>query len=514
MKLLHFFALALLCFATTAGAQDSPPKGRHVVVLVWDGMRPDFVTEKRTPALWKLAQEGVTFRRNHSSYLSATVVNSAAISTGCYPSANGIFANYIFRPDISPLKFIDAGEPDTVRKGDSLSGGSYLGRPTIEEILHKAGMRTATAGTKFVTFMHDRRSRDENEAARHSGVLFQGATWPNELIASLVSLLGPFPGIDNEASDQWTTRALIDGLWKDGVPEYSLIWLRDPDHMEHKTAPGSPASLAGMKRSDNHLAEIQSALAKRKLRESTDIFVVSDHGFSTIERSVDLLPLLNQAGFHASKEFKTPPQEGDVMVVGNGGSVLFYVIGKNPAVIQRLVAWLQQSDFAGVIFSREKVIGTFPLADIRIDTPFAPDVVMSFRWNDKPNQFGVRGLINADWNRKSGAGTHATLSPFDMNNTLIASGPDFRRGMKDELSSGNIDLAPTILSILGNSSPVKMDGRVLSEAIVDGDTPISETRTLRASRNFNKASWEQYLKVSQVGSTLYFDEGNGQLITK
>jgi len=34
---------------------------RHIVVVVWDGMRPDFVSEKTTPTLWKLAGEGVTF---------------------------------------------------------------------------------------------------------------------------------------------------------------------------------------------------------------------------------------------------------------------------------------------------------------------------------------------------------------------------------------------------------------------------------------------------------------------
>ena len=67
--------------------------------------------------------------------------------------------------------------------------------------------------------MQDRGDRGTNEATRNSDVVFQGSTWPNELIASLSSILGPFPGIDDERSDQWTTRALIDGLWKNGVPE-------------------------------------------------------------------------------------------------------------------------------------------------------------------------------------------------------------------------------------------------------------------------------------------------------
>jgi len=47
------------------------------------------------------------------------------------------------------------------------------------------------------------------------------------------------------------------------------------------------------------------------------------------------------------------------MIVGNGGAVLFYVIGHDAAVTRRLVEFLQQPDFAGVIFTREPMDGTF-----------------------------------------------------------------------------------------------------------------------------------------------------------
>ena len=120
-------------------------------------------------------------------------------------------------------------------------------------------------------------------------------------------------------------------------------------------------------------------------------------------------------------------------------------------------------------------------------------------------------MIDADWNRKPGQGTHATLSRFDMHNTLIASGPDFRRGATNELPSGNVDLAPTILQILGVPASQQMDGRVLFEAM-SGSTnerPIPETTTIEAGREFPSGKWHQSLQVSRVGSTIYLDEGNG-----
>src|SRR4029077_2152403 len=190
----------------------------------------------------------------------------------------------------------------------------------------------------------------------------------------------------------------------------------------------APAALAAIKSSDENLGRILSALDQKGLRESTDVFVVSDHGFSTIERAIDLRKILKEAGFDVATEFKSDPKPGQIMLVGNGGTVLFYVIGRDATVIRRLVEFLQQSDFAGVIFTRDQIEGTFGFDAARIEKQSAPDVALSFRWNDLKNQFGIPGMIDADWQRRAGEGTHATLSKFDMHNTLIAAGPDFQHG--------------------------------------------------------------------------------------
>jgi hypothetical protein len=143
----------------------------------------------------------------------------------------------------------------------------------------------------------------------------------------------------------------------------------------------------------------------------------------------------------------------------------------------------------------------------------AADVVMSFRWDASKNQFGVPGMIDADWQRAAGKGTHATLSHFDMNNMLIAAGPDFKRGEADDLPSGNVDLAPTILQILGIKPPQKMDGRILSEAMTGAMASRQpETKTIEATKHFRSGTWRQSLQISRVGSTIYLDEGNGAFV--
>jgi arylsulfatase A-like enzyme len=309
---------------------------------------------------------------------------------------------------------------------------------------------------------------------------------------------------------------VTDVLWKDGVPALSVIWLGQPDLTEHESAPGAPAALAAIKSSDENLAAVLSALDQQGARKTTDVLVVSDHGFSTIGRSVDVRKILSDAGFAAKTEFDDEPKPGDIMLVGNGGSVLFYVVGHDETLTHRLVEFLQKSDFAGVIFTKQSLPGTFPLNAAKIDNSHAPDVVMAFRWKDSKNQFGAPGMIDADWQRKAGEGTHATLSRFDMHNTLIAAGPDFRRGQTDDLPTGNVDLAPTILRILGIDAPQEMDGRILSEALVNTNgVPAArktQTKTIEAKSDFTAGKWRQSLRISRVGSTIYLDEGNGSFV--
>jgi arylsulfatase A-like enzyme len=508
------FGLALFCSAQMLGITKAPAEsGRHIVVVVWDGMRPDFVTKENTPTLWKLSGEGVTFHNHHAVYPSATNVNGTALVTGVYPGRNGVIANHLYRPEIDRKQAIDVETPVAVQKGDELSAGKYISVPTIAELVRQAGGRTAIATTKTVGLLLDRQSDPGN--AKNCVTLFAGNSRPEEAIEPIVAALGLFPS-DHLRQDTWTTKALTDLLWKHDVPAFSILWLGEPDLTQHETAPGAPAALAAIKAADQNLASVLSALDRQGVRKTTDLFVVSDHGFSTIKRSVDLRKMLNDAGWKARTEFNDAPKPGDVMLAGNGGSVLFYIVGHNPTTTSQTVEFLQQSAFAGVIFTREPMEGTFGLDQAKINNQHAPDIVMAFRWNDSKNQFGVPGMIDADWQRRAAEGTHATLSRFDMHNVLIAAGPDFRRGEVNDLPSGNVDLAPTILRILGITGPGTMDGRILSEAMGDTTTPKPgvETKTVEATKDFASGTWRQTLKISRVGSTIYLDEGNGRFVAR
>ncbi len=511
----RIISLLLWIVCQSAIAAESTTPGRHVVVVVWDGMRPDFISEQNTPALWRLAHEGVIFRNHHAVYPSATMVNGTALVTGVYPGRNGIIANHVYRPDIDTHHAIDVELPPMVKKGDEVSRGKYILVPTIAELVQRTRGRTVIAAAKSVGLLLDRQA--DVGTAKNCVTLFAGNAGlrarsgapdsiPAEIAPSITATLGPFPS-GHLQQDAWTTKALTDCFWKDGVPALSVLWLGEPDLTQHESAPGSPASIAAIKSSDENLAAVLSALDQRDARGRTDVFVVSDHGFSTIERSVDLRKILNDAGFTAKTEFNDQPKPGDIMLAGNGGSVLFYVIGHNQTLISRLVEFLQQSDFAGVIFTKKPMEGTFGLEQATIQSPHGPDVEMAFRWNDSKNQFGIRGMIDADWQRKSGEGTHVTLSRFDMHNILIAAGPDFRRGEMDDLAKRECRSCANDFADSRNQT-VAENGRENFVRSHDGfkerRSPVRRTGALAKAGNENNRSCKTFSirNVATIASNL------------
>src|ERR1041385_1373032 len=342
---------------------------------------------------------------------------------------------------------------------------------------------------------------------------------PRSILASLVKLNEDkqFPtntAHPATAANAWTTKSLTHGLWRKGVPKYTLLWLSDPDNSQHETGVGSDVSISGIEDCDRNLYEVYKILDEKKVLDKTDIMVVSDHGFSTIARGYELVDILKRSGFKAAKKLDDA-EPGDVMVVGLGGSAFLYVIDHKEDVIRRLVGLLQNSDIAGVIFSKigkdGHVEGTFPLSAVRLDTgDDTPDVIVSFKWTAEKNDYDVPGLVYSEGSKR-GKGTHASLSRFDMHNTLVAYGPTFKRGFINDLPSSNADVAPTILSILGIKPSQPMDGRVLSEAFVNGAVASSKpkTETIKASQVIGLRHWEQYLKTTTYGGAFYVDEGNG-----
>jgi arylsulfatase A-like enzyme len=514
----RFFRYWIVLAALNLAGADAVAKGKatHVVLIVWDGMRPDFVSEQNTPTLARLLHEGVLLRNHHSVYVTSTEVNAATLATGGYPEQDWIIGNEEFRPKINPTKKSMTGDLGVVRRGDASSGNHYLGLPTVAELLQKQGRRTAVAGTKSVALLQDRAPRPETSLGID---LFEGQVLPESWASRLTAKLGPFPAAElpKTKCDRWTTEALITLFWENEVPAFSVLWLGEPDYSQHHTGPGSATSLAAIRGSDAQLARVLEVLDQKQIRAQTDVILVSDHGFSTIGNKIDVPAVLRRHGFRATREFPSgSAKAGEILVVENGGSVFFYVTGHDRSLLEDLVQHLQMQPFCGVLFTRDGLEGTFRLEEGRIGSPEAPDVVLSFRWKADRNANGAPGSLYSDESKYgAGQGMHASLSPFDLHNTGVIVGPDFRKDWVDDLPTGNIDVAPTVYWILGIKPEQEPAGRVLQEAMA-GATASQTAPTshhLEATRHGPQLLWRQYLDYSEFEGVRYLERGNGEQVS-
>ncbi|MCY4580043.1 MAG: hypothetical protein OXD31_13490, partial [Chloroflexi bacterium] len=85
----------------------------------------------------------------------------------------------------------------------------------------------------------------------------------------------------------------------------------------------------------------------------------------------------------------------------------------------------------------------------------------------------------------------------------------FQSGIRVASPTGNTDLAPTVLHLLGLDGGETMHGRVLHEALAGGNHIDWETHEHRAERRFGGGTYRQHITVSLVDGTTYVDEGNG-----
>ena len=158
-----YAGIALMCSGIIApiAAAGPPRRAERLVILVWDGLRPDTVNEQDTPALMPPGQAGTTFANHHCVYLSSTEVNGTALATGDYPQHTGIVANDEYRPEIRPLEPIAMQSDEAVRDRIKAAHGAYIAAPTMAEILRRTGRWTVVAGSKPVALLLDRHERGD-----------------------------------------------------------------------------------------------------------------------------------------------------------------------------------------------------------------------------------------------------------------------------------------------------------------------------------------------------------------
>jgi arylsulfatase A-like enzyme len=270
-------------------------------------------------------------------------------------------------------------------------------------------------------------------------------------------VLDPLNVALDTAGDRAVTQRFIADALGERQPALAVLWLGEPDHIQHNAALGSPEHLAVLREADRHAGMVAAAVDRRRAAGDDVLLIVgSDHGHETVAGVVDIEAELLAAGLKAAAD------SNDVVAMSSGTSSLIYLHPDAEAHRDSLGQFLASQPWVG------RVIDTANLGAIGQAPHNGLAFAVSLRADASANEFGVPGRSLAArprWGKadRPGCGQHGGLGQFEQSPVLLIDGPGFTAGAGREAAAHVIDLAPTIMRHLGVPAP-GMDGRPLQRA--------------------------------------------------
>lgn len=422
---------------------------RRAVVVTVDGLRKDMVSAELTPNLHRFQGEAERFENYRTVFPSCTRVVSASLATGCFPARHGLQGNTVALPEDGGLVLRDAGHPDFLQHKRRITGRS-LAVPTLaERVKDHGGAITFSNVSPGAAYAHD---PDGHGYVYHRA----GSFGPGR-----VRLDGP-DHLDvtlDIAGDRRMTERFASEVLGRRRPAVAVLWLGEPDHIQHEIALGSPDHHAVLREADAHVGLVLQEVSR--LREAGDdmlLLVGSDHGHQTVDGVIDVDAELVSAGI------KPSPTSTEIIAASNGTSVLIYV---RPDEVDRLAeirAFLATRDWVGQVFGPDELASVGQAAESCL--AFA----VSMRASDAPNAFGVPGsslVARPAFGKpdRLGCGQHGGLGQYEQSPFMMIAGSGFAAGECRHDPACVIDVAPSILAHLGLAWS-DVDGRPLQRQLV------------------------------------------------
>ena len=451
-------SILLILLITLSACNSSRPPQKTLIVIV-DGLRPEYVTGEIMPRLAAFRDQGFAGEAHHAVYPTVTRVNSASISTGSYPQTHGLMGNSMFVPEAAN-RVLSTGNKADLDLIEEAMNGNLLTAPTLGEILADHGKKVfaASSGSSGSGYLM-------NHKLGLGGIVHYEYVLPDTMLPAVERMLGPAPIEESEPNIPRVQYA-IDALLQVGIDYLNadalLLWITEPDGTAHANGIGAPATIEALKAVDGQIARLLSELSSRNLTESITIFFTSDHGFSTNVGQQSIPNLLFENGLKAS------PLSTDVVVAGGAIHIQEDRNTKMPKIVQLL----QATPWIGPVFTREGQQGTLAFSEVYWDHPRSADILTSYNWTQGVNAYGYMGET-----MNPGVAGHGSSSPFDIRTFFAIGGPQIKSATTSKLPTSNVDLAPTVLHLLGLPPAPSMNGRILTEALTSTPPPDSSQAT-------------------------------------
>jgi len=408
--------------------------GRHVLVISVDGMGSSYymrpAARLKTPNIRRLMAGGSFAWAVEGVYPTVTYPSHTTIVTGRRPAEHGIYTNLSSR---EPGK-----NPD-----DWFWFAKAIEVPTLWDEARAHHMTTAAVAwpvTVGATIDWDVPEIWDPSRGQVSDAFYVLRFVNPMTVIELAWAMGiPQRGSEDDAN---RTKAACYFLTRH-QPNLILLHLEALDRAEHHFGPHSPEANSALERADAHIGEMLSAVKQAGLGMSTDVFVLSDHGFLPVDQEVQPNVLLAHAGL-LTTDSEGKVTGGRIATVVNDGSFFIY--------------WPQGSDLGAEVDSALK-----PLRDQGLVQALFDQEALHEMGADPEARLALEARAGVEYTAKASGplvrtlsreeGTHGFLpSRQGLESSFIAWGPDIRSGVELERIRLT-EIGPTILDAMGIHDP-------------------------------------------------------------
>lgn len=471
-----------------------------IIIFGFDGLRPDQINNSSMPRLSGFLANGVHCRNHRAVFPTETYVNHPSIFSGFLPERHGIIANAFFDPGISRTEYFVGSVVERVEQAERETRHGLFRVPTLTETLARSGRSVVALSSN---------SPGSTRLIFHRAGDLGGINIPvngvehalpqqlrKELFGDRRSEKPSEPDLAGLREINRLYRLLTAG---NGMPDFSILWYGEPDHVYHAFGIDAPESREALQTADACFGEILDEYAN----DDVQIVVASDHGHITVREHFDLAEALVQAGF--KKGMTLADREADfVLLWGYSGNI--YVSNREllPAICHTLMGMPE----VGMLFTRDRdgihgvVDGTFSTRLVAGDSDRAGDIRFILR-SEADGTCICAAPIGI------GCGIHGGLHPQEISCLLGFGGTAFRDKTVVDTVTGAIDITPTLYELMGIQPDILPQGRVLNEVLATpaatGDGEINEP--LRRDFQTGRSGFLQQLTVDYRNTVPYLLSG-------
>ena len=232
------------------------------VVIMVDGLDPEYLESCSTPVLRQLAEDGFMVEAK-GMVPTVTNVNNVSLITGSYPKIHGITTNYWLDQENDTEFYMESGE--------------FIETETMFQRAEAQGARSLLVTAK------DKLRRLLSNGA----TLTVSSEQPPDWVAQGA---GVPPHIYSLEVNQWVIDA---GRYILGQEHYDLVYLTTTDYAMHTFAPDEPESAKHLTLLDEAIGKLVDSLPQ------VQVLITADHGMSAKSRMIDIPGELSRHGIRA-----------------------------------------------------------------------------------------------------------------------------------------------------------------------------------------------------------------------